>query len=449
MALTYTAAIQNRIALLVWGQQNAGLSTDEKVMLDNTWTIGTPGGAAGDALNRINRFGQWFEQVTSMTAPATFDDWWVAETAYILVKSVRAREKHDVFAQDRQRAEDDALMSYSSTDPNSTTITGQTMTVPGIRWYVVDHCIRRKPRFFPSPTSIDSQIGYMLNYVWNLTPFNFRKRQCTVRIDRAVVTIGTWVNASKTLTETAAFNLFPASESLTNAPAIFAAIGGTNVIVTPYQIATRVSDNAVTLAVSLSGTAADLTAADIAGIAYAVRVFGLAVNETMDSTNVRQFTYSDDTDQKLTWCSADDFAALRARYGSTTGRPIAFRIEVRGSTLLWHLLPLPDQAYSLFGEVIAAGPAAITVDTELTTQMSRFPPEFGPVIRDGVLARVLKAHNLPDGETKWAEVKIQADNLLAVYEDTGRSDDEQAIRDVYHDLSCQYGNSESMLGGRM
>lgn len=451
MAITYTAAMQNRIALYALGTPYANLLADQKTLQDGTWTTGSlTTGIAFDALNKVNQYGQWFEQVTTNVAPSVWEAYFVALTAYRLMAQYRATEKMAAFKDALKDAEDAAFNAYASSDLNSTTMGGQSFTVPGLRYYIIDHCIRREKRLFPSPLSMDAATQWMVNYVWNLQPWNFRKRQCTLRIEAASITTATWTQSGNNLTQTAGFNGWPASETVgATSGAMFTATGGTSVVLGQYGIATRLSDDALTLDSSLSATAGNLAAADIAGIASIVRVFGLDTGETADQTAIREFYYQDVTDFKLVHAQAEELAALRAYYGSSTGRPERFRLELRGSTLYWHLFPLPDQTYTLFGEMLAEGPGATGTATALTTALDRMPAKFHSIIREGVLARVLRNYDVKDGEAKWVEVDGMLKSLLAEMEDTGRSDDDVSIRDVYNDSAFQIGNSPWQQGGSL
>ena len=56
MAISYSSAIQDQIAYALANVPYSSLKTHEKDAIDNTWSSGTPGGYAGHALTKLQRF---------------------------------------------------------------------------------------------------------------------------------------------------------------------------------------------------------------------------------------------------------------------------------------------------------------------------------------------------------------------------------------------------------
>lgn len=359
--ITYTSAMQNTIALNVWGRQNSGLTTDDKTHLDGAWTTGSlTAGLAFQALTRLNQIGQWFEQAGASSAPAAWEHWFISLTSLLLAKTHRP-DRAALYAAEERQAADAALSSFSLTDATSATISGQTLTVPGLRYYVMNHCVRRRRRLFVPPADIDAHLQWVLNHLWNLAGWNFRKRL-------------------------------------------------------------------VTLTIASNGT-----------------VTSTLTNETLDSIATRELWYTDAPGFTLKWATAEEMARLKAEYGTDTGRPLWFRLERSGSSLTWHLAPLPDAQYTLRSEVYISGPATLTDATSLTNALAKFPTEFGPVIRDLVLGRVLEHHGAEDGAAVVSRAMDQVTAFLPAAEDHGRPAHTQEVRDRYGDARAQTG--QNAVGG--
>lgn len=369
MAFTYTAALQNRIALAVWNVQNSSLTASQKVQLDLTWTSGSlTGGAAYDALNVITNLAQWFEQASSNPDTSFPQDEWdrlfIAETAMILVKTVRP-DRLQQFQADRELAMDSLCETYSKTLITAA-FAGAGSTLAGIRSYVVNHCIRRKQsntgtrrRLFPPIEDIDSHVQWVINYVWNIAQWNFRKRMIQITIN---------------------------------------------------------ANNSVTMT-------------------------GLS-NETFDSVASNRLYYDGSyLGDVLEWVDSNSAPALKAKHGTATGQPQYFRTEQNGSTVTWHLFPIPDVAYTLYGTVFVTTPT-LTDTTSVATAIGKFPPEFATVIRDMVLARVLLQHNASDADRMWNRCEEQVSNFCPIYVDQGMPTRNHGVLDVYGDtLSLMDGGN--------
>lgn len=368
MAFTYTSALQNRIALAVWNVQNSSLTATQKVQMDLTWTTGSlTGGAAYDAFNVVSQLAQWFEQASSNPDTSIPQDEWdrlfVAESAMILVKTVRP-ERLASFQTDRELAMDSLCETFTKTLITGS-FAGAANTVAGIRSYVVNHCVRRKQsgtgtrrRIFPPIEDIDSHTQWVINYVWNIEHWNFRKRMIQITI-----------NANNTVTMT-----------------------------------------------------------------------GLS-SETFDSIASNKLFY-DGTyyGEELQWVDSTGAPALKAKYGTSTGQPAYFRTEVNGSTVTWHLFPIPDQAYTLYGTVYVATPS-IADSAAVATAIGKFPPEFATVIRDMVLARVLLQHNASDADRMWERCSEQVRSFCPIYTDTGMPAKQTCVSDVYGDWVNTFENA--------
>lgn len=369
MAFAYTAALQARISLAVFNCAYARLDSTQKIQLDLTWSSGAlAGGAAYDAYIAVSAIAQWFEQAAStpdLSFPEpTWDRLFIAKAAMILVKTVRPDRLAD-FSRDHEAALDEAIDTYSPTLINSATISGQPVTVDGIRKFVANHCIRRKEsgvnqglrrRIFPPIADIDAHLQWTLVTLWNLTQWSFRARLIQITIN---------------------------------------------------------ANNSVTMT-GLTG-------------------------ETFDAVASNRFYFdSSNAGAVLEWVDKDSAPALKAMNGTTTGMPRFFRTELNGATVTWHLFPIPDQAYTLYGTVYVATPT-LTALSDINTAITKFPAEFGPGIRDLVLARVLMAHNASDGQKMWKTAMDQIEVFFPAYTDSGAPARQTSVGDVYGDFADQMG----------
>lgn len=463
MAFTYSANIQNRIALSMWGVGNSSLTSDQKTHLDGTWTSGALAtGAAFDVYTRITQIANWFEQAGATSAPQAWEHWFVAEACLLLAPTYRP-ERIAQYTLEREAAIDAALDSFTLRDPTGTFSSSnlsQAATVNGLRFYVLNHCARRKEsganqglrrRIFPPIDEIDSHIQWTLNYVYNKEPWNFRKREATLIITALAQPTGaTWTNSTRTLTQTGAFTSVPSTANLAGKTARLRIISGAGVVLGEYQIASKTSDDAIMLAQDIATTPGNLATGDIAGSISLVEIRGTLAGESFDSTASRKFFYTDSAEygpSVLKWLDATQMAEARTVYGSPTGRPKFFRTEVQPSDVVQvHLSPFPDASYTLRGSVWITGPGTPSSATD-TAVFAKFPTEFFTVIRDMVLARVLLNYGASDAERVWSRAVEQVERLLPVYTDQGTPSRLTAPLDVYNDRAYQMSNGSGPWGG--
>lgn len=440
MAFSYSAALQGRIALAVWNVQNSSLTATQKVQLDNTWTSGAlSGGAAYDAWNEVAQLAQYFEQAssapdTSYQQPA-WDRLFIAKTAMYLMKTVRP-ERYNEFKADYETALDESIDTFTRDLVSSTSAAGQGVGLAGIRAFTIDHCVKRadsstglRRRLFPSIAQIDGHIQWTLNFLWNLKPWHFRKRQVTIRTTMVSVTGATWTESTKTLTATGLF-----TNTNIGAGSRFLVTDGTGALTGEYVISSRTSDNAIVLDTSMSSAGVNLTTGDITGTVQIVTVHGMHSGETFDAVMSRKLYY-DGTNLgcEVEWRDSSDLARSKAAYGDDDGMPRFFRWEKYSTGQTWHFSPFPDDDYTMRGAVSVTGPGTLSTSATIDTAIARFPTEFGTVIRDIVLARTLKGFRASDGEAMWQTAMDQVDALLPQYADQGFPTRQTSTDDVYND----------------
>lgn len=341
------ATVRDTVCRMCYSNAYASLDATDQALVN---AIG------GMALTRVQQYAQWFEQAGAESAP----DAWAAFLLWLTVIQVGSNAKPDrlaVYKENYERALNDALNTFSKTDSAGTALAGQTISVAGIRLYVMLACARRVDRtgnrLFVGPDAVDPAIQWAIGHVWNFKGWNFRRRQIKITI---------------------------------------AADGG-------------VTDD-------LAGT------------------------EALDSLNVLRLVYADDPSQTITWADADQMAFRKAwdDDNDCTGRPRWFRLQRAGATLSWHFSPPPDAEYSAYGEAFIAGPGT-PANASATTVFDQFTSEFGPILRQLTLGRVLADMGVE--ERTLADALHQLNSYAPVYDDHGVADDDAPPADVYMDRLYQ------------
>jgi hypothetical protein len=431
MALTLTSAIKDKIAYNLYSQAYSSLATFQAALVD---------GLGANALTRVEQFAQHWAQAGATAAPDVWEHWLVALATKLVAQNAHP-DRFRMYHQIETEAMASALDSFSLDAATLATLAGQTIHVQGVRFYVMDACVRRKPRLFPSPAVIDAETQWVINYAWNKSAWNIRRRQVRLTIHRVELSGATWTEATKTLTLTGAFEGYTHTDG-----ARVRVTGGTGATVGDYIVASRTSDDAIVLTTSLGADANGED--DIEAELTWVTMAGLGASEAFDSIASREWTFDDDESggRRLSWADADEMAVRKAR--NLEGRPEAFRTEHRTSYHVWHFAPEPDGDYTLRGEVFIQGPGTPANATE-TAVFDRFAPEMRPHLRDLVLARVLQRLNAPDGRERWADAEGKIDALFPAYGDRGTPDDLPEPLDVYHDHEHLPGAAVGFLGGGM
>lgn len=169
MASLYNADIQRDAALLVFGRQNSELSDNEKVALDNTWTSGTPKGAAGHAQAEIERYGNFLHASGLDDMPSDWAGWFVYEVGVRLAPRYAPSLVGEIRTM-RDDFKSAALSTFSRIASNYTTDSDEQneKTWLGIRRAVMANCVnQRSGPVFAAPELIDGAIRWALHELWN------------------------------------------------------------------------------------------------------------------------------------------------------------------------------------------------------------------------------------------------------------------------------------------
>lgn len=434
MALTYSSTYQDQIALAVHECLYTDLSPNQKKLIDNSSSSSPPGGVAGAAWIELTKWAQYISGLGGSTIPDEWASWFVAKAALYACRTMRP-DRVRVCKQIELDARQTALTVLSRAtfdyDPSSNTEATST-TYQTIRYHVLESTARRPKPIFISPLTVDACTTYWLNRLWNQYDWNFKRRQVTMKINLLSVTDLTYTESTKTLSGTGAFTDWT---HVSGAMAML--VSGTEVNEgSLVELAGKTSANAVTLTSGL-GSAVD-GQTDIAAKLVSVTFPDLPAGETFDATAVRKYFYDlsyTTYGASLDWADPTDLARWRVGGTLAFDRPVVFRVQKpTGSRVNWLFSPWPDQSYTLRGEVYVTGPGTPSSATD-TTVFAKFPPEFGPVIKDLVLAKCLKDVDADDGDRKYQEAIEQANQLLPIFAASGDSEGNFTVRDTYEDLN--------------
>lgn len=167
MASLYTAAIQRDAALAVFGRANSDLSASEKLALDNTWTAGTPGGAAGYALDEIARYANFLFASGADNIPNDWARWAVYEIALSLAPQWNP-QLVGPYGELRDQYKQAALTTYSRIYSNDDTESDSQVnkTWLGMRRAIMSSCMNQPRAIFAAPELIDGALREAFYRVW-------------------------------------------------------------------------------------------------------------------------------------------------------------------------------------------------------------------------------------------------------------------------------------------
>lgn len=431
MALTLSSTIKDKIAYRLFSQSYSGLSSDYRASLVD--------GEGASALLQVEQYAQWWAQAGATAAPDAWESLLVDEACYRIALNAHPERATELRRMaDRSRAS--LFENFSLDAATLASLAGQNVHAQGIRFYVMDRCLRLKPRVFVSPAIVDAETQWVLNFAWHQSGWNIRRRQVRMTIHRIAFEGATFTHDTRTITKTGAFAGYKHVDG-----ARVRITSGTGAILGDYIAASKTSDNAITLTTTLCEDADGQT--DIAGVLTWVTFAGLGSNETFDSIASAEWVYDDTQSRgvRLAWADADDMARAKARHDDEA-RPEVFRTENRASYQVWHFGPEPDDEYTARGEVFIAGPGTPANATD-TAVFEKFPAPLRPLLRDLVLGRVLKRTGM--GDAVWNDAMAEANRLFDTEMDPGSPNERPMPGDVYRDLEHMAGDGWNMLGGQM
>lgn len=187
MALAWSAALEDRVALVLFGRPYSALTADQKTMMDGTTATSPTTGVVVDALTIIRQTAQWYELAGSATTTDAATAWLVCEVAFRMATNVRP-ERIEALRVDRE----EARQTYIDTVTASEITTGLTagvfvLTYQNIRYHVLRNIVRRKVKgmSWPTPEEIDAETFWCLKWMWYGKKWMFRRRQVTITVPTA------------------------------------------------------------------------------------------------------------------------------------------------------------------------------------------------------------------------------------------------------------------------
>lgn len=100
----------------------------------------------------------------------------------------------------------------------------------------------------------------------------------------------------------------------------------------------------------------------------------------------------------------DTVLAARVDPDRAPGRPEFFVVRQNAQGLTWMFAPEPDAEYELLADAVLRTPA-MADRAGVDAALALFPPEYGPIILDTVLAKVLRDIGVRDGHALYREAR--------------------------------------------
>lgn len=114
------------------------------------------------------------------------------------------------------------------------------------------------------------------------------------------------------------------------------------------------------------------------------------------------------------------------------GRPRYYRAERVGPTLTIRFERAADQEYTLYAEMVKAGPPEAAASDQ-ATPFADFPPDFLPVLTNRAAAKILADRGARGAGLALSDSNDEVNRLLPKYEQVGVNA-QPAVRDVYGDM---------------
>lgn len=374
----------------------------------------------------------------SDNAPSEWEPWFFHEAVFEAGQFIHPDRASD-FRRNATDARVKAILDYqgSAVDYDlSSDAEYATLNPQNIRRHVMRHCAKLPRPFFPDMKSIDTAMLEILNSVWNRAGWVVRQRTVRLKIDVFSFTGATWSRSARTITKTGEM-----AEATVGSIVLIEA--GTSAVKREFTC-TATDNDSLTVA---SDIGADDAATDIAGKVVTVSFENIPAGESFDSVSSVRWYYVDADGRRaqLRWIDSDRFVSRKSGDGSGTARPMFYRTNRIGSSIVWNFAPFPDQDYFAIGEILIATPANAVSATD-TKPFDALWAESHPTIKRAIYDRVLTNHGRHDTQIH-REVLDEIEQLFPAYQDPGAGDNAMGVQDVYHDAARTMSGSAGHLGG--
>lgn len=202
MAFAYGAAHQDELAYLLAKKAYSALTTGQQKMIDNGSTV-TPGGAVGRALDLVGRYAALMNVGSASAIPDEWGRWVVLEAAAQASPAFSSAEDTDL-TQAARAAQVQAFQSFTITDADGE-LSGSTptLTVAGVRQYVMARCVTGREIVIPQVSVIDTCLQNVLSDLWNMADWSFRQKEVEITLaTNGTVTLSPSVSVDKVVSDT-------------------------------------------------------------------------------------------------------------------------------------------------------------------------------------------------------------------------------------------------------
>lgn len=183
MAITYSTAIQDEIALRLSRRSYSDLTADQKKMIDGGATPpSVTSGAVKRAMDTIESWAVFLTLDPTEGIPLDWTGWLVALSALKAASGFSTADE-GLLRREEAMARDDALRTYQRSAITSTAATDHFLvTAIELRRFVVSHCVSMPRPVLPTPEQIDAAIVETLEEVWDMADWSFRRALVTLTL---------------------------------------------------------------------------------------------------------------------------------------------------------------------------------------------------------------------------------------------------------------------------
>lgn len=171
-------------------------------MIDGAATS-PPGGAVGRALDSIERYAALMNVGAPDEVPDEWGHWVILEAAAGAAHAFSTAEDEDL-TQAARAAQVKAFQSFTITDADDD-VSGATpsLTVAGIRQYVMARCVTGREIVIPQISVIDTCLQNVLSDLWNMADWSFRQKEVEITLaTNGTVTLSPSVTVDKVVSDT-------------------------------------------------------------------------------------------------------------------------------------------------------------------------------------------------------------------------------------------------------
>lgn len=182
MAITYSTAIQDQIAIRLAGVDYDDLSPTQQTAIDGQWASGSlTTGHAYEALQLVNRYANFLE-VDLTAAPDHWLSWFIWETVWRASLHVET-ERSEAVTRHRVETMRAAISTHTRSGHEETNQTqGWVINHANIRGHILDECVRLDPPYLPSPEQVDAAMRTRFVMFWGYTNWTFRRKEVELTI---------------------------------------------------------------------------------------------------------------------------------------------------------------------------------------------------------------------------------------------------------------------------